>query len=152
MRGSIYDDVSIVGGVSLAPQSFSGSTAVNGSSVNTSGYTDAAIHVYGAQTSGSPSAASLVVTLQESTTGTSGWTNALDNTGTVIGFTLNCLSALAENVARIEGLNLNRHQYLRAVITPAFTGGSSPAILGFAEIIMGGPAQQLPVDSAVSNT
>lgn len=152
MRGSIYDDVLIVGGVSLAPQSFSGSTAVDGSSINTSGYTDAVIHAYGAATSGSPSAATLVVTLQESTTGTSGWTNALDNTGTVIGFTLNCESAAAENVARIEGLNLNRHQYLRAVITPSFTGGSSPAILGFAEIILGGPAQQLPVDSATSNT
>jgi hypothetical protein len=152
MRGSIYDDVLIIGGVSLAPQSFTGSTAVDGSSINTSGYTDGVIHAYGAATSGSPSAATLVVTLQESTTGTGGWTNALDNTGTVIGFTLNCESALAENSARIEGLNLNRHQYLRAVITPSFTGGTSPAILGFAEIILGGPAQQLPVDTAVSNT
>jgi hypothetical protein len=152
MRGSIYDDVALVGGVSLAPQSFTGSAAVDGSAINTVGYTDAAIHAYGAEATGSPSAATLVVTLQECATSNGTFANALDNTGTVIGFTLNCESAYAENVARIEGLNLNRKQYLRAVITPAFTGGSSPAILGFAEIVLGGPAQQLPVDSAVSNT
>ncbi|HLY40476.1 MAG TPA: hypothetical protein VKR52_04640 [Terracidiphilus sp.] len=151
MRFNVYDNTLLVGGVSLPPQSFSGSSAVDGSSVNTAGYDNAAIHAYGAETSGSPSAATLVVTLQESANGTSGWANALDNTGTVIGFTLNCESAAAENVARIEGLNLNRKQYLRAVITPAFTGGSSPAILGFAEIVLGN-AEQKPVDTSTSNT
>jgi hypothetical protein len=151
MRFNPYDDTKVIGGTSLAPQSFSGSTAVDGSSVNTSGSDNAMIYAYGAEASGSPSAATLVVTLQESTTGTSGWTNALDNTGAVIGFTLNCESAYAENAARIEGLNLNRQQYLRAVITPAFTGGTSPAILGFAQIILGN-SQQVPVDANVSNT
>lgn len=150
MRFNVYDNTKLVGGVSLAPQSFTGSSAVNGSGVNTSGYDNAAIHAYGAAASGSPSAAALAVTLQESSDNST-WSNALDNTGTVIGFTLNCLSALAENVARIEGLNLNRKQYLRAVITPAFTGGSSPAILGFAEIVLGN-AEERPVDSNSSNT
>ena len=151
MRHNPYDDVKVVGGTSLAPQSFTGSSAVDGSSVDTSGADNAAIYAYGAETSGSPSAATLVVTLQESANGTNGWANALDNTGTVIGFTLNCESAAAENVARIEGLGLNRKRYLRAVITPSFTGGSSPAILGFAQIILGND-QQLPVDANASNT
>jgi hypothetical protein len=151
MRNNPYDDTKIIGGTSLAPQSFSGSTAVDGSSVNTEGADNALIYAYGAEASGSPSAAALVVTLQESATGTGNWTNALDNTGTVIGFTLNCESAAAENAARIEGLNLNRKQYLRAVITPAFTGGSSPAILGYALIVLGNNGQ-LPVDSNASNT
>lgn len=151
MRNNPYDDTKIVGGTSLAPQSFSGSTAVDGSSVNTEGADNAVIYAYGAEASGSPSAATLVVTLQECATSGGTYANALDNTGTVIGFTLNCESAAAENVARIEGLNLNRKQYLRAVITPAFTGGSSPAILGFAQIILGNNGQ-LPVDSNVSNT
>ncbi|HEY3742446.1 MAG TPA: hypothetical protein VGL53_21505 [Bryobacteraceae bacterium] len=150
MRFNVYDGTALVGGVSLAPQSFSGSSAVDGSSVNTTGYDNAAIHAYGASASGSPTAAALAITLQESSDNST-WSNALDNTGTVIGFTLNCHSAAAENVARIEGLNLNRKQYLRAVITPAFTGGTSPAILGFAEIVMGN-AEQKPVDSNTSNT
>jgi hypothetical protein len=151
MRNNPYDDTKIVGGTSLAPQSFSGSTAVDGSAVNTEGADNAVIYAYGAVTSGSPSAAALVVTLQECATSGGTYANALDNTGTVIGFTLNCESAAAENVARIEGLNLNRKQYLRTVITPAFTGGTSPAILGFAQIVLGNNGQ-LPVDSNVSNT
>jgi hypothetical protein len=150
MRGSIYDDVKLVGGVSIA-QSVSGSSAVDGTSVNTTGYTDAALHVYAAAASGSPSAASLAVTLQEAPDNAT-WTTALDNTGTPIGFTLTPTSSAQENVARIEGLNLNRQQYLRAVITPTYTGGTSPASVAFAEIVMGGPAQQLPTDSNVSNT
>jgi hypothetical protein len=151
MRGSIYD--SIKAAVSVAPQSLSGSTAVDGTpAVDTQGYTDAELHAYGAVASGTPSAAALAVTLQESADGSTNWANALDNTGVVIGFTLNCLSTAADNVARIEGLGLNRKRYLRAVITPAFTGGTTPAILGFAEIVLGGPAQQLPVTTQVSNT
>jgi hypothetical protein len=151
MRNNPYDDTKIIGGTSLAPQSFSGSTAVDGSSVNTEGADNALIYAFGAEASGSPSAATLVVTLQESASGSGNWTNALDNTDTVIGFTLNCESAAAENAARIEGLNLNRKQYLRAVITPAFTGGASPAILGYALIVLGNNGQ-LPVDSNSSNT
>jgi hypothetical protein len=221
MRGSIYDNVAFQGGVSLPAQSFSGSSAVNGNAVNTQGMTDGVLRAYGAAPSNPGTVANLVVTLQESTTGNSGWTNALDNTGTVIGFTLtgvisvtgttsssstpNIITAMSsvaglyvgqavagtgiptgtvitavgtttitisanatasnagtaltfsvEGEARIEGLGLNRHQYLRAVITPSFTGGSSPAILGFAEIVMGGPAYQLPTtpgsNGTVSNT
>lgn len=151
MRFNVYDNVKLIGGVSLAPQSFSGSSAVDGSAVDSLGYDNAAIRAYGAEASGSPSAAALAVTLQESPDNNSDWTNALDNTGTVIGFTLNCESAAAENVARIEGLGLNRKRYLRAVITPAFTGGTSPAILGFAEIIFGN-ALEKPVDTTTSNT
>jgi hypothetical protein len=151
MRQNPYDDTKIVGGASLAPQSFSGSAAVNGSKVNTQGADNGVLYAYGAEGSGSPSAAALVVTLQESADGSTNWTNALDNSGAVIGFTLNCESAAAENVARIEGLNLNRQQYLRAVITPAFTGGTSPAILGFAQIVLGNNGS-LPVDSNPSNT
>jgi hypothetical protein len=222
MRGSIYDSVAFQGGVSLPPQSFTGSSAVNGNTVNTTGLTDAVIRAFAAAPSGTPTAASLSVTLQESATGNSAWSNALDNTGTIIGFTLTpplsltantasgsatlsnfstntglyvgqavsgtgipsgtviialnvaasaanttatmsanatssntseTLTLAAEGEARIEGLNLNRKQFLRAVITPSFTGGSSPAILGFAEIVQGGPPQQLPVQNlAVSNT
>jgi uncharacterized protein YcfJ len=187
---------------------------VNGNVVPTAGFSSGAIRAYGATPSNVGTVANLVVTLQECATSSGTFANALDNTGTVIGFTLtgvisvtgtnavgsNVLTAVSsvtglyvgqaiagtgipagavitaigtttltisanatsantstaltfsvEGEARIEGLNLNRKPYLRAVITPSFTGGSSPAILGFAEIIMGGAAQ-LPTDSAVSNT
>jgi hypothetical protein len=151
MRFSAYDDVRNVS--SVIPQSVSGSSAVNGVSVDTLGYDNAKIHVYSALASGSPSAAALAVTLQESADGSTNWANALDNTGTVIGFTLSALqSAAAVNQARVEGLNLNRKRYLRVVVTPTFTGGTSPAVLAYGEVIFGGGAQQLPITSTVSNT
>ena len=150
MRFNAYDDIHQVS--SIIPQSVTGSSAVDGVSVDTLGYDNAKLHVYADQASGSPSAGALAVTLQESADGSTNWANALDNTGTVIGFTLSGLNAAAGvNAARIEGLNLNRKRYLRAVVTPAFTGGSSPAILGFAQIILGNN-QQVPVDYATSNT
>jgi hypothetical protein len=151
MRFSAYDDIHQVS--SIVPQSVSGSSAVDGVSIDTQGYDNAKLHVYAAEASGSPSAASLAVTLQESADGSTNWANALDNTGTAIGFTLSGLNAAAGvNAARIEGLNLNRKRYLRIVVTPTFTGGTSPAILAYGEIVFGGGAQQLPVTSTVSNT
>ncbi len=147
---TVYDNIAVIGGTSVAPQSISGSTAVDGSDVNTEGYASAELYAYGAAASGSPTAATLAVKLQESSDNST-WTDALDNTGTVIGFTLTVTSAKAENAARIEGLNLNRKTYLRAVVTPSFTGGTSPASVAFAQILLGAAAQK-PVDSNISNT
>lgn len=147
---TVYDNLKVIGGTSVAPQSISGSTAVDGSSVNTEGYSSGEIYAYGAAASGTPTGATLAVKLQESSDNST-WTDALDNTGTVIGFTLTVTSAAAENAARIEGLNLNRKTYLRAVVTPSFTGGTSPASECYAQILLGA-ALQKPVDSATSNT
>lgn len=151
MRFSAYDDVHNAS--SIIPQSVSGSAAVNGVSADTMGYDNAKLHVYAAQASGSPSAAQLAVKLQESADGSTSWSDALDNTGTVIGFTLTGLSAAgAVNAARVEGLNLNRKRYLRVVVTPTFTGGSAPATIAYGELVFGGGVQQLPVTTTVSNT
>lgn len=213
MRGSIYDSVKLIASTSIA-QSVSGSSAVNGYGIDTQGMTDAALHVFGAIPSGSPTGTSVVVTLQESSDNAT-WSSALDNTGTTIGFTMTylvgatgttatssnqvtsmssttgltvgaqvtgtgipagtlvtgisgttltlsanatasgsvTLSFSSEGAARIEGLGgLNRKRYLRAVVTPTFTAGTSPATVMFAEIVQGGPPQQLPVNQTVSNT
>lgn len=151
MHINAYDNIR--NATSIVPQSFTGSSAVNGASVDTLGYDNAKIHAYAAQASGSPTTASLVYKLQESADGSTNWADALDNTGTVIGFTISALqTAAAAGAARVEGLGLNRKRYLRVVATPAFSGGSSPAILAHGEIVFGGDAQQLPVTSTVSNT
>jgi hypothetical protein len=152
MRHNPYDDVKILGGCSIDPQSDSTTAvAVNGNKVDTLGADNAVLYARSAAASGTPTGFSIVFTVQESLDGSTSWTNALDNTGTVIGFTLDVHAAAAENVARIEGLNLNRHRYLRAVATPTITGGSSPAAAFFAAILLGNEGQ-LPVDSTVSNT
>jgi hypothetical protein len=150
MRFNVYDFTKVLKGMSVAPASQTAG-ATNGSKVDTLGADNAAIYGYGGLTSSNPSVATLAVKVQESADGSTAWSDALDNTGTVIGFTLNCQAALAENIARIEGLGLNRKRYLRAVTTAAFTGGTSPAIVGFAQIILGN-LSPLAVDTAVSNT
>jgi Flp pilus assembly protein TadG len=150
MHINAYDNIRNT--TSVKPQSVSGSSAVNGVSVDTLGYDNAKLHAFGVAASGSPSGASLAVKLQESADGSTNWADALDNTGVGIGFTLTTTAADAVNAARIEGLNLNRKRYLRAVVTPTFTGGTSPASQFYAEIVFGGDAQQLPVNSATSNT
>ena len=169
MRFNPYDNVQVQPSTvsSVAIQSLTGSSAVNGDSLDTVLVFPAEsimVHVRAEIASGSPSAASVTWALQESLTGSSGWTAAVDNTGTAIAGTLNVLSAAVDSYARVEGVNLyntsatqapygGRKRYLRIVLTPAFTGGTSPAILTVAEFI-GSPAQGtvLPVRTTVSNT
>jgi len=150
---------------SVAVQSISGSSAVNQDSVDTAQAFPAEsimVHVRAEIASGSPSAASLAWKLQESSDNST-WADAQDNTGTVIGATLNVHSAAADSYARVEGINLNngaaaapyggRKRYLRLVYTPTFTSGTSPATLVYGEFIAA-PAsgQPLPVRTTVSNT
>lgn len=152
MRHNPYDDVKILGGCSIDPQSDSTSAvAVNGNKVDTIGGDNAALYARAAAATGSPTTYSLAVTLQESADGSTSWSNALDNTGAAIGFALDCHAAAAENLARIEGLGINRKRYLRVVATPTIAGGSSPAAVFFAAIVIGGEGQ-LPTDATASNT
>lgn len=149
MRFNVYDDVKVLAGTSVDPVSLATTVAATGNKVDTLGGETAAVYVRAAAATGSPATASLVVTLQESADGSTNWSNALDNSGAVIGFTLDAHAAAAENIARIEGLNLNRKRYLRAVITPNISAGG--AVVATALIIIGND-QQLPVDSNASNT
>jgi hypothetical protein len=168
MRFNAYDNVLVQSSTvsSVAIQSLTGSSAVNGDSLDTAQSFIAEsilIHVRGEIASGSPTAATVAWALQESSDNST-WTAANDNTGTAIGATLNVKTVAQDSYARVEGINLyntsltaapygGRKRYLRIVLTPAFTGGSSPAILAVAEWIGSpGSGQQLPVRTTVSNT
>ncbi|HEX3721245.1 MAG TPA: hypothetical protein VHV31_00545 [Nitrolancea sp.] len=141
---------------SVAIQSLAGSSAADGDALDTGQLFDAEsimIHVRTEIASGSPSAASIAWALQESADGSTNWAAALDNTGTAIGATLNTKTVAQDSYARVEGIMLNRKRYLRIVLTPAYTSGTSPATLTYAEFIgTPGNGQPLPVRSAVSNT
>lgn len=171
MRFNPYDDVLLQSSTvsSVAIQSLTGSSAVNGDSIDTAQSFIAEsimIHVRAEIASGSPSAATVAWALQESNDNgvSDAWAAATDNTGTAIGATLNVHTVAVGSVARVEGINLRqnsnsqapyggRKRYLRIVLTPAFTSGTTPAILCYAQFI-GAPAsgQQLPVRTTVSNT
>jgi hypothetical protein len=156
MRFNPYDDVlhQSVTASSVAIQSISGSSAVNQDSVDTAQVFDAdsaMVHVRTEIASGSPTAASIAWKLQESSDNST-WADATDNTGTVIGATLNTKTTAQDSYARVEGVMLNRKRYLRLVLTPTYTGGTSPATLVYAELI-GAPGNgQVSAGRGVSNT
>jgi len=124
------------------------------------------VHVRAEIASGSPSAATVAWKLQESDDNST-FVDAKDNTGTVIGATLNVHTTAQDSYARVEGIMLQsvgsntepatsaggRKRYLRLVYTPAFTSGTSPASLVFGSFIGSpGSGQPLPVRTTVSNT
>jgi hypothetical protein len=166
MRFNPYDNVLVqpVTASSVAIQSLTGSSAVNQDGYDTStGIESIMVHVRAEIASGSPSAATVAWKLQDSPDNST-FSDAKDNTGTVIGATLNVHTVAVDSYARVEGIMLynsnlsaapygGRQRYLRLVYTPAFTSGTSPAILVSGEYI-GSPGNglQLPVRSTVSNT
>jgi hypothetical protein len=166
MRFNPYDDVyqksSTVTAVAI--QSLTGASAVNGDSIDTAlaGLESLMVHVRAEIASGTPTTSTAAWKLQESSDNST-FTDAQDNTGTVIGATLNVKTVAADSYARVEGIMLyngasaapfgGRKRYLRIVLTPAFSGGSSPAILAMGQFIGAiGVGQQLPVGRAASNT
>ena len=146
---SIYDAAGLL--TTVLPVVATGTTiatAINGTTVDTQGYNTALIQSYiGILPAGS---ATLAVTLQESSDNAT-WSNALDNTGTVIGFTLNAGTVTpAVNSARIEGLGLNRKRYLRGVTT--YTLSATTVTATTYAVIALGRAYIEPVRTATSNT
>jgi hypothetical protein len=119
-------------------------TTVSGSNTVTALSSVTGLNV-GALVTGTGIPAGTVVTSVGTTTLTLSANATASNSGVTLSFS-------GDLEARIEGLNLNRKRYLRAVVTPTFTGGSSPAAPVIAEIVQGGPPQQLPVTTVVSNT
>ena len=159
MRFNPYDDVfhQSLAASSVAIQSLTGSSAVKLAGVDTQvahPLESIMFHLRAEIASGTPDASTVAWKLQESVDDVDGdYTDALDNTGTLIGATLNVHTVAADSYARIEGVALNRKRWLRIVLTPAFTGGSSPAILTYGEFIGApGSGANLPVRTAVSNT
>lgn len=169
MRLNPYDNVIVQSSTvsSVAIQSLTGSSAVNGDGYDTSiGIESLMFRIRAEIASGSPSAATVAWKIQESNDNgsTDSYADAVDNTNTVIGGTINVKTVAADAFARLEGIMVRnnsasaapyggRKRWLRVVLTPAFTSGSSPAILAFAEFLgTPGNGLQVPVRTAVSNT
>jgi hypothetical protein len=156
MRLNPYDNVLIQPSTvsSVAIESLTGSSAVNGDSIDTAKVFDAdsiMVHVRTEIASGSPTAATVAWKLQESADNST-FADALDNTGTVIGASLTTKTVANDSYARVEGIMLNRKRYLRIVLTPAYTSGTSPATLTYAEYIGVAGNGQVSAGRAASNT
>lgn len=156
MRQNPYDDTLVASSTvsSVAIQSLTGSSAVNGDSIDTAVTFDAdsiMVHIRTEIASGAPTTATVAWALQEASDNST-FTAALDNSGTAIGSTITTKTVAADVYARVEGVMVNRKRYLRIVLTPTYTGGTSPATLAFAEYIGATGNGQVNAGRAVSNT
>lgn len=114
----------------VSPQSLSGTTAANGVGIDRSGYDSMKIIGSTGAVSGTPSSFTVTYKLQDS---------ADNSTFTdVSGQSFTVAAADSENSLNVNLIGLN--QYIRVVMTPAFSGGSSPAVLAAAAVSLGGAA------------
>ncbi len=138
---SIYDNTK--GAVGIDPQSFSGTTAVDGAAVDTLKWKTAKAICQAGATTGTPTTFSVTFKAQDSADGSTGWADITDPvSGTVLTAVLSAVSTAADfRISDFLGVQTKR--YIRLVATPAFTGGSSPTVLAGA-VIDFGPAVQNP--------
>lgn len=116
---SVYDAIKSL----LALSPIAADAAQNGVAIDTQGYNSAAFVVTNGAATGSPTSYTVDAKVQESAT--SGGTYA-----DVTGATITQITADAkEAVIRVEGLGTSRKRFLRIVVTPAMTGGTTPKAL-----------------------
>lgn len=108
--------------------------AVNGVAIDTEGYADAMAVVMVGATTGSPSSFTVDAKVQESANGTSGWTD-------ISGAAITQVTAAAKTgEIAIPLRQRSAHlRYVRVVITPAFSGGSTPTVGISASVILANP-------------
>ncbi len=149
---SLYDAVAV--SPSARPNIYStsgGNSGTTGLVVDTKGHNTAMIVAIGTVSVSNPAQANLLVKLEESDSATTGFTAALDNSGTQVAVLLDVKGVDALGLARVEGLNANRKRYLRLVTVSSFGGGTNPQFTGVAIIALDRKFSE-PVNTTVSNT
>ena len=133
---SIKDEISVA--ASVLPQSAPAGT-INGAAIDRYAFSDpqsAVIHHMAGAVSGAPTAVSIATVLQDSPDGASGWANVASVPAPA--------ALTAANTEANVGVDLSgARRYLRLVTTVGFTGGTSPAAVLAADVIMGG-VQEMP--------
>lgn len=115
---------------SVRPQSASAGT-VNGVSVDRKNFMSCLLCAFSGAASGSPSAQTVDLKLQESADGSTGWTD-------IAGASVTQITA-DDGEAKTEVDLSGAERYIRAVAEVAFTGGTSPAVPVAGVITLGGP-------------
>jgi len=129
-RQRVYAGKTSAGLGAFPPQSVSGAAAINGQIINRLGAASAKLVLERAAASGAPSAVALAVVIQHGTQA-----NLSDAaTFATLETSLSALAAgLSEYLISLDGAN----QYIRVVITPTYTGGTTPANLVAGELVLG---------------
>lgn len=136
---SVYDAIKAM--VSLRPIAASAASA--GIGVDTKGFNSAMAIIENGAATGTPTSYTVDAKVQECDTnsGTAGdWAD-------VTGATMTQITADAKSgIIRIEGLGTSRKRFLKVVVTPDITGGTTPKCLVTASILLGN-AYQEPVNA-----
>jgi hypothetical protein len=112
-------------------------TAINGSAIDRTGFDSCVLAVFTGATAGTPDSFSVAGKLQHSDTTTDG--DFSDFTGASI----TAITA-AGTLAEVDVNLADAKQYVRAVVTPTYVGGSTPSVQLGALVIKGG-ARNPPV-------
>lgn len=110
--------------------------AINGDVIDTVGFGDGMAVISTGEVTGSPDSYEVDAKLQESADGSSGWGDVPDG----------AIETITEDNKTGE-IRIRRatraasERYIRVVVTPAFTGGSSPTIPVSAVVMLGNPVQ-----------
>lgn len=121
---------------------YSGTTARAGEVIDCLGYQSAIVSVSNAAATGSPSAATLTLSMVE------GDTNSPATSVTIVP-TASAISCLTAGITNYHFDLRPFKRYVKFTLTPAFTDGSTPKVLGAATITLGDKNVE-PVPSAVS--
>jgi len=117
--------------IGIAPQSVSGASAINGTGIDreyqNEGFNAVLLALNVGAVSGTPTSFTLTVKLQDSADNS---TFADFGTLTVVGIAASTIYQLAIDIR-------GARRYVRAVLTPAFTGGTSPAALADVVVVAG---------------
>lgn len=117
---SVYD--AILHKSALEP--IAASSAQNGIVIDTMGYNSMDFVIQNGAATGAPTSYTVDAKVQE------GAAANLSDAADVSGLTITQITADSKTaVIRVEGLGTSRKRYLRVVVTPAMTGGTSPKAL-----------------------
>lgn len=126
----------------LAPASNAAGSR-NGAAIDVSKYQSAVLAANIGATSGSPTATSITYAVQTSADGSTGWTALKDIDGNDVTLAITTTGAAYEKDINLQYVPAGS-PYVRVTETVAFTGGSSPAVVSGAILVLGG-AQKLPI-------
>lgn len=118
--------------------------AVNGAAVDSLGYGNLMAVVEVGATTGTPGSFSVAAKVQESADGSTGWTD-------ITGAAITSITA-ADKSAQIGVYDISgktRLRYYRVVVTPAFVGGTTPAV-GISAHLMLGDAERGAVGNSTT--
>ncbi|NIU01091.1 MAG: hypothetical protein GWN01_09250 [Nitrosopumilaceae archaeon] len=118
----------------VSPQNNAGS-AINGPAIDRTGFESCVLSAMAGSTTGSPTSFTVDAKLQESADGSTGWAD-------ISGAAISALTAVdTEGDVDIDLSGVKK--FVRAVVTPAFVGGTSPTVDVAATVVLGG-AQEVP--------